>query len=513
MTNPASAMRLLITYVICIPLAILVGYLLTNPLDYGTLGFLGLVVALLISPVFIKWHYPLLLFGLCAPITCFFLIGRPPIWQVVSVLSLGIAVLEGILNSNRQFVRVPALTWPFLFLMAVVFLTAELNGGIGLHTLGGDVGNGRKYLNVFFGVASYFALTSRAIPPNRRKLYLALFTLSGLLSLLGDLFPYLPAPFNYINLLIPPSNYNAAPELGSTGGIHIARLSAFSATAGALMTFMLVKWGTRGIFRGGTLWRPAVFVVLFMLIPLGGFRGFIFAWVLIIGVMLCLEGQRGPLLAVLFGGLLTLAMVAPFASQLPLNYQRTFSFLPLKWDTGVVMDAEGSSEWRYNIWRSLEPKIPQYLLLGKGYGMSKEDYDLIANRIMANSSARFDASEESLAISSDYHSGPFSTLICFGLWGAIGIVWLMAACLWVHYRNFRYGPPELKAANAFLLAECIYHSISFIFIFGAFDNDIGYYARYVGLSVALNGGVLGPKSKAVSNPLIKPLPAGAVQTA
>ena len=37
-TNPAAAIKVLITYAIIIPVAIFVGWLLTNPLDYGTLG-------------------------------------------------------------------------------------------------------------------------------------------------------------------------------------------------------------------------------------------------------------------------------------------------------------------------------------------------------------------------------------------------------------------------------------------------------------------------------------------
>jgi len=55
----------------------------------------------------------------------------------------------------------------------------------------------------------------------------ALFFLSGALSFVGDLAPYLPAPINYINLLIPPTVYNGQAALGSTS-IHIERLSAFA---------------------------------------------------------------------------------------------------------------------------------------------------------------------------------------------------------------------------------------------------------------------------------------------
>ncbi len=511
MTNPHVAMRMLITYVICIPLAILLGYLLTNPLDYGTLGFLGLLLVILISPVFIKWHYPIMVFGLWAPVSCFFLIGRPPLWWVVVLMSLTIAILERIMNSDRRFLRVPVLTWPLLFIAAMAFLTAELTGGVGLHTLGGGLGGGRKYLTLFVGIACFFALVSHPIPPARRKFYVALFLLPGLLSLIGDLFPYLPAPLNYINLLIPPTGYNVGrAELGSTS-VFIDRFSAVATGSSMLLSFMMARWGMRGIFLGRSWWRPPVFVLAFLLIPMGGFRAFLVGMVITIVLMMFLEGLRGPLLALLISGLVAIALLVPFAGHLPLNYQRTLSFLPLNWNQDAVLNAEASSEWRFNIWRQTWPKVPEYLLLGKGYGISQGDYDLIANARMINAAASFDASEDALALSGDYHNGPLSTLMPFGIWGAIGIVWLMAACLWVHYRNFRYGPADLKTVNAFLLAWCVYHSFAFFVIFGSFSDDIGYYAKYVGICVALNGGVLGPKPKQQFNPLIKParpLPAG-----
>src|SRR6516225_4182783 len=107
MTNPAQAMRMLITYAICIPLAIFVGYLaqdIGNRPDMSNVGIFMLVLAIIISPIFIKWHYPILVFGLACPAICFFLPGKPPMWQIVVILSLGIAVLERILSSERRFI-------------------------------------------------------------------------------------------------------------------------------------------------------------------------------------------------------------------------------------------------------------------------------------------------------------------------------------------------------------------------------------------------------------------------
>ena len=57
MTNPAATLRMLITYGICIPLAIMAGYFLVNAVNaptYGSLGILGVVIALLLTPIFIK---------------------------------------------------------------------------------------------------------------------------------------------------------------------------------------------------------------------------------------------------------------------------------------------------------------------------------------------------------------------------------------------------------------------------------------------------------------------------
>ena len=174
------------------------------------------------------------------------------------------------------------------------------------------------------------------------------------------------------------------------------------------------------------------------------------------------------------------------------------------------MDTEGSTEWRLKIWRALLPQIPQYLLLGKGYSFSEADWEYMGGGAFgggqANAAAQLDSSQQALALSSDFHSGPLSTLIGFGIWGAIGMIWLVSATLWLLYRNYRYGDPELHTINAFLLANCITAVIIFLFIFGAFQNDIGTFAKLAGLSVALNWGVCRPQAKPATMQRIKPLP-------
>jgi hypothetical protein len=504
MTNPTAALRMLITYAIVIPAAVLVGYLLTNPLDYGTLGFLGFMLLIIVSPVFIKWHYPILVFGLSCPMTCFFLIGKPPLWQLVVLISLTIAIVERTLNSERRFIRVPAMTGPLLFIAGMAYVTAELTGGIGLHALGGDTGGGKKYINVFVGVATYFALTSREIPRSKWKWYLALYMLPAVLGLIGDLFPYLPSPLNTINLLFPPTqSFEQGVVIGTT------RLASLSFAVSTTTLFLLARYGLRGIFDGTKPWLAMLFLASLPLSMLGGFRSAFGETLLLLGLIFFLEGLHRtrlfPLLLLL--GVVGVSGLAVFSNQLPYTMQRSMCFLPFfKWDGAAVADAEGSSEWRYAMWRDTWPKVPDHLLLGKGCALSQEDFQNIGTGEFSQlGAAHIDASNQPLAISGDYHSGPLSTLMLFGIWGAIGIVWLMAATLFVLYRNYRYGDPQLQVLNAYLLASGTTAVISFLFIFGAFTNEVGNFAKMAGFSIAMNWGVARRAPKTASNPLFKPL--------
>jgi hypothetical protein len=146
--------------------------------------------------------------------------------------------------------------------------------------------------------------------------------------------------------------------------------------------------------------------------------------------------------------------------------------------------------------------------LGKGYALTSDDFEMMGTGTLANGAeARMDASEGSLAVAGDYHSGPLSTVIPFGIWGVITFLWFTFAGLRVTYRNLKYGDPQLRIVNIYFLAQNITHFISFLFIFGSYSDDIYGFARIIGFSIALNGGILGPHSSskpAVSKSAVPP---------
>jgi len=497
MNNPnnAAVLRTLITYGICVPLAIVIGYLVTNPMDYSTFGVFGIVALLLASPALLRWHYPLLVLSWNMTMTLFFIKAEPNLWLVMTALSLTISVLERALNSEMHFIRVPQITWPLLCLAAVVFMTARLTGGLGFRAFGSEVYGGKKYVFLLVGICSYFALTARRIPLERAGLYVALFFLGGMTNVIADLHPLAPSWTEPVFWLFPPnifSFYNF--QLGQT------RLGGFG-TAGVMVWYLLMaRYGIRGIFLSRKLWRLPVFFLPILMIFLGGYRSQLFLAGLIFMFQFFLEGLHRTILLPIFAGLgvLAAATIIPTASDLPVTFQRTLAFLPLQLDSQVRQEAQASVDWRVNMWNALLPQIPQHLLLGKGLAISPEEYnEMMGGTALGTLTGEFDPSQNVSALAYDYHSGPLSVILPFGIWGAIAFLWFLAAGFWVMYCNFRYGDPALQTINRFLFAAFLVDVILFMLVFGALSTDMAKFVSFLGLSVALNGGVCRPAPQPV----------------
>src|SRR5579859_1569365 len=189
--NIAAALRTLALYAICAVLAIIIGVLMTNPWTYTSLGFVGLVLAVLLVPVLLKWHQPLLIFCWFTPIMMFFIKGDPNLSLVMITISLVISVTERALGQTH-FLNVPRISWPLFALIGVVLLTAKLTGGLGLRAFGSEVYGGKKYIFLVVGILGYFALTARPIPLEKAQRYVSLFFLGGTLSCIQDFYQIMP---------------------------------------------------------------------------------------------------------------------------------------------------------------------------------------------------------------------------------------------------------------------------------------------------------------------------------
>jgi len=466
------------------PLAVFLGYLLSDPLDSGSFVTVTVVLAVLCAPLLIRFHYPLMLLSWNMGAILFFLPGRPQLFFATIAISFGISFSQRILNKEVHAINVPQLIWPILAIGLVVAVTAMLTGGFGVRALGGGVYGGKRYFLIFLAIVGYFALTAHRIPHERANRYVALFFLGGLTYVIGDLFPILGQSFQFLFWVFTPSNLEEDFALGITrlGGVGLASAGIFA--------YMMAKYGVRGIFNVGKPWRAIAFVSFSALSLLGGFRSVLISLCGIFALQFFLEGLHRTklVLPMVLALTITSAVALPFASKLPFTVQRALAFLPLPIDAVARRSAEESSDWRLRMWKAVLPQVPQHLLLGKGLAMSQEDFGLAAEHVLTDARALTE-DQWGAALAGDYHNGPLSVVIPFGIWGVIAWVWFSAAGLWVLYRNYRYGDPALKSVNTFLLASVVIRMLMFWFIVGGFYQDILYYVGVVGLNVSLNGGV------------------------
>jgi len=471
-------------YLFAIPLAIIVGVSVADPLAPTSLLTLAMIIALGLAPVVLRFYHESLIVAWNSALVIFFLPGRPTLAMALVGLCLLMAVV------NRAMVRQPILlparsiATPLVVLAAIIILTAAVTGGITGRAFGGEMWGARRYAAALFGIAGFFALASRQIPPQRARLLAALFFLSAVTSALGDLAYAMGWEYLFLILSTDVALLQAVSEhLGS-----FVRLTGVCWAAWAVFNFLLLRYGISGLLDLTRPWRMIFALVAFAGTMLGGYRSYIVLSVLLLGILFVLEGlHRTKVLAIALGVFgLTIALVVPNVRSLPLAVQRSLSILPVDIDPVARHDAQGTLDWRFEMWKAVVKEVPQYLFVGKGFGYSGTDYYLTQEAFRRG---MIRASYEDTIISGNYHNGILTLIIPFGIWGLGAFIWFATAGFRALVRNYRYGDASLRTLNRFLLASFLTRMIFYFGIYGQFDLDMATFTGLLGLSVAINGGV------------------------
>lgn len=482
---------------LCLPLAVLLGYMLADSDDPASRLVVLSALGVLAVPLLMRWHHPLLIFSwnLAAQPA---LPGYPQLWALMALLSLFFAVLNRSINPEFQFARVPALTRPLLALSLVVLATAFLTGGIGLRILGSSAVGGRGYFYIFAAVAAFFALSSRPIPLQRANFYVALLFLPGMVALFAHALATLSPKTSYAVYWLFPAEATTLDEFIADPNEFsgLLRIGSLTGASLAVFSWLLARFGVAGLFEFSRPWRLLLFLGSLAGMTFGGYRSALLLMAAAFLILFTLEGLWRTRLALVFAGLTLIVgiVVVGFVERMPLSVQRTLSVLPLKVDPEAQEQADVSTRWRLEMWKMVLPQVPRYLIKGKGYTYSADD--LFMAQVAATRSGT--ASYEEAAFAGDYHNGPLSVVIPFGALGFLCFVWLMVAGGRFLYTRFREGPPELCRINAFLLALFLARLLLFFFVFGSLYNDLFIFTGILGFSVALNSAWDRPAAEAAS---------------
>ena len=477
--------RLLIAYAIAIPLALILGYLVSSP-GMFTFAVIGVLLFFLALPLFLKWHHVWLIVFWNSAFDAVVLPGSPHCWLLFAAMSFGISFLNHIVF-QKKFLRAPELTRPLVFLTIVILGTAFYRGGIGIRALGGSAYGGRYYIFILLAIAGYFAFTAEPIPMAKSGKMAGLFFISGISFALSNLAYTLGPAFYFLYYFVSTDSayVQAAGEFGMTS---IERITSLQPACTAVLCFLLVRYGIRGLFDWGRPWR-----LLFLCVAVGasffaGFRSAIILLVLIFSFQFYYEGLlRTRFLPIVVGlAICGFIPIVFFSESMPASVQRAISFLPVNVDSEVLEDAKGSSDWRFDMWAIVVKEVPKYLIIGKGYAIDPAELAMVN---MANQMGVEAAPFEGQLIGGDYHNGPLSVIIPFGIFGMIGFIWVLIGGYRVLYSNYRYGEARLRRINCTLLSTYLAYCISFFFIFGALNSELPVFLGFCGLSVSLNGGV------------------------
>lgn len=489
MTSSVTLPRTLLVYGLSVLMAVVLGFVLATPTDFLTLVMVLMVTLVLATPILMRWHHLILVFSLHAAIQLILLPGQPHLWMLMSGISFGFAFLQRTIDKQNTFINVRMVTWSLIALAVVVLATAKLTGGMGMRMLGSGIYGGKRYYTTLAAIVVYFALVSQRIPPQRALLYIGVFFLSEVTAILSNVAYWLGPSFWFLYAFFPSelAMHQARADY-LIQETTIARLTGLSAAGHGLFCYMLARYGLRGIISFEKPLRLVAFLAVIALTLLGGFRSILLFFFLTIGLLCILEKvyRTRAFLILLAIGLLSAMVILPNANKLPLAAQRSLSVLPfVKVSPVAQWDAQSSSEWRFSMWKLLLPEIPKRLFLGKGYAIDPTELWLAEESVKRGLTPSY----ETALTAGDYHNGPLSVLIPFGLWGLLAFSWFCAAGLWVLYHNWRYGPPEYRNLNAFLLTMFLAKVIFFFLVFGALSSELVLLTSIVGLSISLNGGM------------------------
>lgn len=491
-----SLPKSLFLFVFCLPLAIVLGVLLATPQDATTLMVVGSGMLLLLTPFLLTSHHAMLILSWNAFVNVFFLPGKPFLWMLMTAVSIFFIVLTKTLNREKmKLIFVPSVAWPLLTFALVTLVTAQLTGGVGLNAIGSEVYGGKRYIYQWAAIAGFFAISAIPIDPSKRQFLAAGFYVSGITAVASNIAFMMGESFYFLFLLFPVewAITQAASETFAGGGF--SRVGGLSPGSLALVGFFLVRYGLKGTFDLTKPWRALIFCAAAAAGLFSGYRVTLILIVLLFGAMFIAEGWHKT--KYLFGGIAAAVLLAitvlPFADRLPTSVQRCLTVLPIELDAAAVENARSSTDWRLEMWRAVLPDVPTYFWLGKGYALDPKDLYFAQTHI----SRRIDAGYEGSMIAGDYHNGPLTLIIPFGIWGVLAFAAFVVAALRVLWRNYKYGDPDIININRFNFVAFVVQLIFFLTIFGAFYIDLARFVGIVGLSIAMNRGVASPAAAPV----------------
>lgn len=432
--------------------------------------------------------------------TAFVLVLRERVWMMIPlmwVLSGKVAELPlpfsiaqlGVMFSLGVFLILKALKvirikpksgiaelW--ILVMLTYLMTVFLRNPVGFDALGSDRVGGRPYFDICIAYAGLWVLSRAVATPLSATLLPCLVVgangLHTFLNVVANNFPWTIGPLSRVYSGIAAAESAAAggePAIPDEGG----RFTHFQGLGASMYLAAVSFWRPSTLINPFFVGRFLMLIFSVFSVLLAGYRSTFLA--LIVYALLSSYFRRGTreLLSICFVGVFSLAVLVLLQGtviQLPYAAQRALSFLPGNWDYMAKLEAQNSTEWRVEMWKTMmaSNKYIENKWLGDGFGFTKGQLQIMAANAQTGSSVD---QRENLMINGNVHSGPITTIRYAGYVGLTIYMILLFIVAWraVTLIRLSKGTPFFACALFFGL-PAIYHPLNFVLIFGAFDLDL-----------------------------------------
>jgi len=379
-----------------------------------------------------------------------------------------------------------------IYINLTYLATVYVRNPAGFWAMQTSVVGGRPYFEIALAFGAFMILSRVQITDFITKIFPLFFVIPAwcvaVLDVIGRLVPQTAYPlammYSGVGSRGVTSAFEQEAQLGETRmtGMQNAGLSSVLALCAKYNPITLISpfYPMRAILLG----------IAFGAIFLSGFRSVLLFSMVAFVLSALLRGRLKDLWVA--GAVMLLVVVALISLQgsvlqLPRTMQRALSWLPGDWDQAATADAEGSSQWRFEMWEWAwnDERILRDRTWGQGFGLSIDDMNLIAASMMAGqggSNLLGGSDREQFMIMGTFHSGPLSTIKYIGIVGLAlyyPLMCYMALLAWRLCLRAR-GTKALTLA-IFVGIPIIYEPFNFVFIFGGLDGNYTQLLFWAGL--------------------------------
>ena len=401
--------------------------------------------------------------------------GQPNTLMLAQILVLGFSIL--LIGVRKIHLRPKFTELEFLMLgLAVLVIQVYVRNPAGLWLMQTETVGGKAYFVFALTLASALYLCLIDVQQKDIKRIFPLIVIGSIINIcvafLGKVVPTIGF-FTGANYTADGQTVSASADSGAA--TRFLEASLFGQKLALFVSSL--KNPLKAAFH--PLWLLAILLSIACAL-IGGFRSGLAAVLLTYMVGTYYRGGFGAVMLGGLGGVMAISLLAVINVMVPLppNVQRTLTFLPGTWEQRYKDDADGSTQWRVDMWKEalLTDRWIENKMFGDGLGFTKQQLDfqmsLAEGRSQSMGMTGWDLQRELAFAAGDYHSGPVSTIRVIGYVGLAFLIYLQfRLAVHAHRLILRCRGTEWYALALLIGIPAIWGPVFFHFLFGDFRNE------------------------------------------